>query len=357
MQTLDIDKALLLEAAFTSGERAERAWRRWQDVVRMDDIDAASQRALPQFHIRKGAGTSTDPRVQGLHRRAWYSNKLLFEHVKPLLERLRAGGVRVLTTRQSALVVKARDCYPLDRFHLTVAGRDFEKTLAAFRETGWSHRSRQPQLAEAALRGLDFECGRFLVQLDFEPLQNDAFWNRTERIETDGQVFEVPGLVDRLHEAAAPRRGWHRLDMYQRLLETLLVLHYAERMPDWALLARIAAAAGSALPLADVLEYLEHELGVGLPTGYLATLRTAFVTPLAAQEYRLSREASSIWRRLCLGRLEYLRLKETCAAQGRALSRLDYLKLRWNVRDVRGLVGHLASKMIASKRASGATEP
>ena len=356
MQNLETDKALLLEAAFTSGERADRAWRRWQDVVRMDDIDAASQRALPQLHIRNGTSASTDPRVQGLHRRAWYSNNLLFEQVKPLLESLRADGVRVLTTRQSALVAKARGCYPLDRFHLAVAGRDFEKTLAALRATGWSSPRRQPRLAEAALRGIDFERGGFLVQLDCDPLQDDAFWARTERIETDGQVLESPGLVDRLHEAAAPRRGWHLVDTYQRLLETLLVLQYTERTPDWTLLARIAAATGSVLPLTDTLEYLERELGVHLPTGYLATLRTTLVTSREAEEYRLRSEPPSIWRRLRLGRLEYLRLKETCAAQTHAVSPLEYLKLRWNVSDVRGIVGHLASKLSAPKP-SGATDP
>ena len=215
--------------------------------------------------------------------------------------------MRFLAARQSAGVVKAPGCYPLDRFHLLIPDRDLDTMLAALRDTGWKkHGQLPPGYAEAALRGLIFEQGRFVVHVACEPADG-GLWSRVERVETDSSVVEVPGLEDQLFEAAAPTQSWNRISMYQRLLETLLVMQYGNRRPDWPLLAQIAAAAGSTLPLADALEYLERDLGIGLPEGYLAGLRE-LATPHQAEEYRLRRDARSLWRRIRLGSFEYREL-------------------------------------------------
>jgi hypothetical protein len=310
----------------------------------MDDIDAASQRALPQLHVNNAANSSSDSRVQGLYRRAWYSNTLLLEQVKPLLDRLETTGVGALTTKQSAVVVTARGCYPLDRFHLSVGAEDLEKALGAFHDTGWLNQGRHPSgFAEFALRGITFERNRFLAELSCEPLRNGGVRSRAETVKSDATCYEVPGHVDQLLEAAAPRHVWHRTSVYQRLLGTLLVIRYGNGTPDWSLLALTAAEGNLTLPLADALEYLERDLGIELPDGYLAKLRGELVTPRQAREHRLKQEARSLPQRIRLGSLEYRQLKELAAAHNEALSILDYLKLRWDVKELRGILKHLVS--------------
>ncbi len=341
-QDLQTDKLLLLQAAFATGAQAETAWRLWQDRVPIDDIDAESQRTLPQLHLNPAADTSVDSRVQGLYRRAWYSNTLLLEQVRPLLDRLKASGVRAVAAKQTAAVVKTRACYPLDRFHLLVADRELERTMVALREMSWVS-ARPPRFAEVALRGIEFKRNGFLVQLSCEPALNNEFWSRIERAESDAGEFEVPGQPDQLLEAAAPAYAWHRTSMYQRLLEALIVIRLSEHEPDWSALARIGANAGSTLPLADTLEYLARDFAVVLPAGYLAALRDSLATPRQKGEYRLKRRASSLWQRIRLSSLEYRSLKRWSAARNESLSLVEYLKVRWNVSDVQGIVKHVAS--------------
>ncbi|MEO8464786.1 MAG: hypothetical protein ABI640_05550 [Gammaproteobacteria bacterium] len=343
MQDLGTDKLLLLQAAFATGAQAETAWRLWQDRVPLDEIDAESQRTVPQLHLNMAADTSVDSRVQGLYRRAWYSNTLLLEQVRPLLDRLKANGVRAVASKQTAAVVKARACYPLDRFHLLVADREVEQTMVTLREMGWVS-ARPPAFAEAALRGIEFTRSGFLVQLSCAPAQDNGFFSRVERVESDAGMFEVPGHTDQLLEAAAPERMWHYTSMYQRLLETLIAIRFGKQEPDWSAVARIGATAGSTLPLADTLEYLARDFAVALPDGYLAALRhTPLVTPRQEEEYRLKRGAPSLWRRIRLSRLEYRSLKRLSAARNESLSLVEYLKLRWNVSDMKGIVKHVVS--------------
>jgi hypothetical protein len=341
MGDLRADKTLLLKAAFARGVQAEHAWGRWQECVPIDDIDAESQRALPQLYLNNAANASAESRVQGLYRRAWYSNTLLLEQIKPLLDRLAADGGRGLAAKQSAVVVKARGCYPLDRFHLLVADGDLEKTMSTLRDAGWVSQH-PPRRAEAALRGINFERNGLLIQLCCEPMLDNGFWSRVERVDSDDDVFQVPGNADQLLEAAAPRYTWHRTTLYQRLLETLLVIQHGKQ-PDWSTLARIGAEAGLTLPLADILEFLERDFGVVVPNGYLARLRDALVTPRQANEYRLKRQARSLWQRIRLSSLEYRSFKGLSVARNEPLSLIDYLKLRWDVRDVKGIVKHIAS--------------
>ncbi|HUF74389.1 MAG TPA: hypothetical protein VMR74_16010 [Gammaproteobacteria bacterium] len=349
MRDLRADKLLLLQAAFASGEQAESARRRWQGCVDFDAIDAESQRAVPQLHLKNTAAASSDSRIQGLYRRAWYSNALLSEQIKPVRDRLAADGVRALAAKQSAVVAKARGCYPLDRFHLLVADDDLEKTMTALRDSGWS--SRLPlRRAEAGLRGINFERGEFLLQLSSLPALDNGFWGRIERIESDADRAEVPGNADQLLEAAAPKYIWHQTTLYQRLLETLLVIEHGKQQPDWSTLEHIGAKAGLTLPLADILEYLERDFGVALPNGYLACLRGTLATRPQASEYRLKRQTRSLWQRIRLSILEYRSLKELSVARNEPLSLVDYLKLRWNVSDVKGIVKHVALRFAKPKR-------
>jgi hypothetical protein len=349
MRDLRADKLLLLQAAFAPPEQAEGAWRRWQGCVDFDAIDAESQRAVPQLHLKNTAAVSADSRIHGLYRRAWYSNTLLFEQIKPVRDRLAADGVRALAAKQTAVVVKARGCYPLDRFHLLVADDDLDKAVSALRDSGWS--SRLPlRRAAAGLRGIDFERGEFLLQLGCEPVLDSGFWGRVERIESDADGVEVPGNADQLLEAAAPRYIWHRTSLYQRLLETLLVIEHSKQEPDWSALERISAKAGLTLPLADILEYLARDFGVALPSGCLGRLRDTLVTTAQASEYRLKRQTPSLWQRIRLSGLEYRYLKGLSAARNESLSLVDYLKLRWNVRDVKGIVKHVAARIARPNR-------
>lgn len=345
MQDLQADQRLLLQAAFTTGARADRAWRSWQALVPMNDISPAAQRALPLLHINNAANAASESRVQGIHRRAWYSNILLFDHVKPLLAALAAEGVRSVAAKQTAAVVKSRACYPLDRFHLLVADQSLARTAATLRASGWKT-ERPAVLAYAALHGLDFAHAGFLIQLSCAPLSNSDFWKRVEHVATNVDAFDTPGAEDQIVEAAAPHSAWHVTSMYQRLLETLTVLHSVKRALDWSLLARISAEAQATLPLADVLDHCERDFALGLPDGYVAQLRALPVTPQQTAEYRLKkRGAYSRWQRVRLSRIEYRHLRRLSAAHAEPFSVVDYLQLRWNVPNFKDVVKHIAASM------------
>jgi hypothetical protein len=349
MQALQADKCLLLQAAFMAGEQAERAWQLWQNEVQLDDIDVASQRALPQLHMNTSA--ATDSRVQGLYRRTWYSNTLLLEQIKPLFDRLAASDVRALAGKQSAAVVRARGCYPLECFHALVDESDLRRATHALREAGWVAPP-ATTLAMAALRGIVFARSGFFVQLACPPYSDAQFWQRVERVESDTGIFEVPGQVDQLLEAAAPRHTWHTTGLYQRLLESLLVVRTCQAEIDWPTLARISAAAELTLPLADVLQHLERDFGMSIPDGYVADLRSRLATPTQMREYRLKLASPSLWQRVRLSALEYRRLKDLSGTQKESFSPIDYLKIRWNVGDIKGIIKHIVAIAARPRRGS-----
>ena len=79
-----------------------------------------------------------DARVQGIHRRAWYSNRLLLHAGLPALAALRDAGLNVAVVRESALALAEPASYPLDRLHATVDARSLDPALQVLEARGWT---------------------------------------------------------------------------------------------------------------------------------------------------------------------------------------------------------------------------
>lgn len=105
-------EALLLRAGLGSGEAAFHAWRRWRESFQLDGIDQSSFRLLPLVARNAGVVPEYDPlfgAIQGVHRKAWIENQILFRKLDDALSALARVGIRPVVLKGAALVADAYD--------------------------------------------------------------------------------------------------------------------------------------------------------------------------------------------------------------------------------------------------------
>ena len=90
---LAASEVALLRAAYApDAPTVQTAWQRWQAAVDLDHLPGEQFHLLPKLHanlLRIGEAGSADPRIAGIHRRAWYlsqRNKALSQVALTLLQ-------------------------------------------------------------------------------------------------------------------------------------------------------------------------------------------------------------------------------------------------------------------------------
>lgn len=98
---------LLLKAALLAKEEASVAWKQYGAYINRETIDHASQRILPLLYQNLSSHSIEMKQkefLQGVYRNFWYSNKLLFNHIQPILHQLQDANIKVMLLKGSALV-------------------------------------------------------------------------------------------------------------------------------------------------------------------------------------------------------------------------------------------------------------
>lgn len=344
-EALTRDKRLLLEAAFEQGPNGVNAWRTWRAARDLDDVTTAEQRLFPRVYSNLGADV-VDARVQGIHRRAWYSNRLLLHAGLPALAALRDAGLNVAVVRESALALAEPASYPLDRLHATVDARSLDPALQVLEARGWT--ALQPSTPRSS--NLTDAQGR-TVWLTCRSARADQFWESTRNALFEGHSALVAGRAHQLLDVAVSRFTGPPEPTFLRVARVVAVLRNGP-FAEWELLAEIAARHRCSLALLDLLSAAADVLGEPIPPTCLHALQSA-VTPREQRELRYLLDPAAPGRRPMLLWVDYHRAAEDEALGGGSLRFVEYLQRRWNVDGTRQLVAHALAALRRNEPRAG----
>ncbi len=205
---------LLLKASLASGDAAEEAWRAWQRAIDLDDVDASSMRMLPLLLHNLGARAAADPcvgRYQGIARRTWYENQLIFARAAEALQLLHSAGIRTLLLKGLPL---AHLHYPspslraMADIDVVVPFEQLPQAVAALRANGWSPENEsvvkiRPVQFEHSWTfrkpgGCDLDLHWRVDRAAFDTAAEQAFWDGSEPFTLRGVETRVLNDTDQL---------------------------------------------------------------------------------------------------------------------------------------------------------------
>ncbi len=95
---------LLLDACLSEPEARLRAWNRWLDLTRFDDIDRASFGLLPSvWHLNRNLTLREGGRLCGLFRHNWVVDQERLRAASPVLASLQREGIEPVLIKGAAL--------------------------------------------------------------------------------------------------------------------------------------------------------------------------------------------------------------------------------------------------------------
>lgn len=138
------EQELLLTAALREGREALAAWRVWQTNAKMEHLDPASQRLLPQVYRNLVAQGLTDwlpGRLKSIYRYTWFKNQTLVHRATPVLQALQETGIRTLILKGLALTaLYYRDfgARPIDTVDVLAPKDQASLAMALLQDLGWT---------------------------------------------------------------------------------------------------------------------------------------------------------------------------------------------------------------------------
>lgn len=331
--TMTRDERLLVEAAFAPGTNGIDAWRAWRASREIDDVTTAEQRLFPRVYSNLGADV-VDARVQGIHRRAWYANRLLLHAALPALAALREAGLQCAVVRESAIVLVDPAGYPLDRLHATVDAHSLDDALRVLVGLGWT-RATAANLRPSTLRWMDItDADGRTLSLVCRSTRADRFWESTQHAVFEGHSTPVAGRAHQLLDVAVSLFTGPPEPTFLRVARCAAILRSAP-FEQWELLAEIAARQRCSLALLELLLAAADLLGEPIAPTCFDALRSS-ATPRERRELRYLLDPAAPARRPMLLWADYHRAVE----EEESLGFVEYLQRRWNVDGARQLVAH-----------------
>jgi hypothetical protein len=268
----------LIEAAF--GDTA--AWERWRHRYDLASIDAASQRLLPLL-ARKLPGSADRRVVQGVYRRSWVRNQLLFAQAGRAIEALEQAGIRTLLLKGVALsLLHYRDAglRPMEDADVLVRPGDMAGAVAILRGLGWHPREEEPRSWPpphqpgwplAGPGGAEIDLHGYALAGERAPHVDQAFWDRSVPARLGAARTRALAPTDQLLHVVAHGLRWNAASPIRWVADALVILRGGE--VRWDELLATAAARRRTRCLEAALSYLRRRFDAPVPAEVMDTLQ------------------------------------------------------------------------------------
>lgn len=280
----------LLTLLLASRSDAISAWEAWRCRYKFGELDPESHRllmmALPTLDRYK-LEVPDRARLQGLARRTFCTNAVLWSAVSEMSELLGKAGIPVMLLSGLPLSVEVYE--PGERYSIDVdvlvPHSAFEATQNVLaRSTAFQRRHANRQANP------DYDCGeewrRQTARMDLhgrmchefatDGLLDGEVWERARRLQdapnhiTLREPLFVPSLEDSLIQLAMGQTRWDRQP--HGLVDIARILDRFSVDLDWELLAKTAASRSVSLRLLTVLRYLANEFSSDVPINQLEAM-------------------------------------------------------------------------------------
>jgi hypothetical protein len=340
------------------------AWQVWQARAgALAALDEGSRRLLPLVYRNLRRHLDADPAAEALigelkaiYRKTWFHNQAAFHQAAPVLEGLRAAGVRTLVLKGAALaVLHYRDLglRPMADVDILVPAEQAPQAFAALTALGWQPGQAIHALAPylAARQSVDFNgpSGSHF-DLHWHALwecsyagADEAFWAGAAPLTLNQANTLALNPSDQLLHVCVHGAGLNQVPTVRWAADAMMVLRTAEAL-DWPRLVDQARRLRLSLPLRDTLGYLRAALDGPVPPDVLNELAALPVSEAERKLYRLK-----ISRRGLLGELPLFWQHYTwLSAQARRPATwggfVAYLRLNWGLVEARQVPGFVLNK-------------
>jgi hypothetical protein len=243
------------------------------------------------------------PRLQGIHRKTWFTNQLQLSLLRDALEALDRAGIATMVIRDASVSLRLYPepgVRPVTDVELLIPMALAVRATRVLERSGWRSDARKArvEVAVASNRGLPL---RRLIRPGVIALRarlgtphavaagaaiDEQLWRDAVELEVEGVPTTAPSLADELLQICvegASGRGWRAI---QWVADATMILRRGDDL-DWPRLVRSAQRAGVTLPLIDAFLYLGRLLDAPVPPVLVEELRNSPVTRRELLAYRI----------------------------------------------------------------------
>jgi len=209
---------LLLQAAFCSADRTQKAWNTWQKGVDFDDFRSDRLYLVPQLYhnlSQSGIKTPVIQKLKGIYHYTWLKNQDNWQLFKNTLLAFSSVDIIPLFLQETALVLeddRVNAAFPFNQMNLYVRSNEAEKTFTVLRNTGWIPYPTVPQhhtrsFIEAATEQAFFSSSQLTLNLNWILMRTGSFdediWTKAVQV---GKWGYKPNLEHQIIYACLPHR-------------------------------------------------------------------------------------------------------------------------------------------------------
>jgi hypothetical protein len=308
-------------------EAARRAWKKWKELVDLDDLDPSSFRIMSLAYRRMVDLGIDDPdagRIKGLYRYHWTRNQIAWRGKDRIVRRLEEMGVDTLLLKGAALsrTVYAepatRGMHDLD---ILVPVPAAVAAMELLKEEGWVAQHFDPVRTIGLFHGCSFlhpEFGEldlhWHVMRSFCSSARDAeLWAAARPLTVDGIRTKVLCPADMLLHAC--EHGMHPspASALQWMVDATFIIRNSPAPFDWARLVDQARKFRLVLMVRRTLEFIRRHFEPSIPREVIRELSGAPASPRDHLAYFLAGRAHdgrSLPHRVGVAAGHYLNLTE-----------------------------------------------
>lgn len=357
----DQARLLLLRSCLCPGQEAVDAWRAWQARVAFDDLDVASMRLIPMlYHNLRTLGVD-DPdlgRYQGLSRRSWYMNQLLFRGAADVLAKFQKAGIRTLVMKGVPLAhvyYPEKGLRPMSDIDVLVPHDQAERAIALLDSAGWKpdeptlrtlrwqpvYFPRGWNFSNAAGEKLDLHWRALATSLD--PNADQPFWDGAEPFVLGGVETLTLNATDHLIQACVHGLPANNVAPMRWVVDAMMLLRHGA--VDWDRLLENVRKHRVSVMMGHAFDYLRSNFNAPVPDSFRHNLAQSAPEPWERAEFSVIIRTGHIARRVHGFQSNFRRMRCTTpflAECSPLVAYLTYLRLRWGLGRVREIPAYVS---------------
>ncbi len=299
-----LQQELLLQAALCKKEKAITAWRKWQEIVDIDDIDYGSLRLIPLLYNNLANYHVKSPimrRYRGIYQNFWAKNQLLFHNVKPILAALYQEGIEMMLYKGAGLIFAfdiAAGLRPMDDFDLIIRMEDVQKVIRITEKLKWVHKFDLPLIINDTTHEVSLKNnrGQFIdIHLHAQfyakwGKHEMRYWERASSIDFYGIPVKVMDNTSHLINIIIHGVAWNTVSPIRWIPDSMMLIKNTLRNIQWDYLIKQSKELHATLPVCQGLKYLKEKLYAPVPGYVLLALNNAHISSMEKLTYKLIAE-------------------------------------------------------------------
>ncbi len=267
----------LLKAACCEGEEAKLAWHEYLNRVSFDSTDYASTRLLPLVYKNFYKMGYEDPylgRMKGIYRLTWAENKKKFQKLPGVFSALAQQGVPALLLKGAALTLLSYHDFGLrgmGDLDILVPVSRLQAARKVLTDLGWKpllpgenlsvelHHAEHFQSED----GEDLDLHWHVLVQRCQARYDEPFWNRTQRLNYQGQEIMTLDPADHLLHACLHGALWAPSSSFRWVMDGLFLIKNCSI--DWERILEMANFLGVIPTLQVTLTYLSKRFCAAIP--------------------------------------------------------------------------------------------